>query len=264
MSEGKIILPKERREAKETVPRSLLIYSLPKAGKTTIVSQLEDSLILECEPGGADFVSGRVLDIESPGQLASAISEIENAGRPYKYIIVDTMTRLDEWSEIVGTYNYMEKPQGKRLNREGDMPGGKLISHTDKRFVTVHELPNGNGYQYSRTQMLYWYNRLSMLAPHVIFLAHVRDKYLESSSTGEVVESIEISLTGKVKSIIASRVDAIGYLYRKGNQGILNFKNENNVTCGGRCSHLNNEIVISEKQDDGSIATYWEKIYNNV
>lgn len=262
MSEGKIQLPTEKREPRETIPRTLLIYSLPKAGKTTIVSQLENSLILECEPGGADFVSGKILDIETPGQLASAISEIGEAGHPYKYLIVDTLTKLDEWSEIVGTYNYMDKPQGKRLNREGEVIGGKVISHTDNRFVTVHELPNGNGYQYSRTQMVFWYNRLSLLAPHVIFLAHVKDKYIESSATGEVVESIEINLTGKVKSIIASRVDAIGYLYRQDNQAILNFKNENSITCGSRCPHLNDKIVISEKQSDGSIVTYWNRIFS--
>jgi len=162
----------------------------------------------------------------------------------------------------VGTYNYMDKPQGKRLNREGEVIGGKVISHTDNRFVTVHELPNGNGYQYSRTQMVFWYNRLSLLAPHVIFLAHVKDKYIEASATGEVVESIEINLTGKVKSIIASRVDAIGYLYRQDNQAILNFKNENSITCGSRCPHLNDKIVISEKQNDGSIVTYWNRIFS--
>jgi hypothetical protein len=263
MSESKLQLPTMKREPKETIPRTLLIYSMPKAGKTTIVSQLENSLILECEPGGADFVSGQILDIGSPGDLAKAIVAIEEAGYPYEYLIVDTLTKLDEWSEIVGTYNFMDKPQGKRLNRENDDPGGKVIGHTDNRFVTVHELPNGNGYQYSRNQMVYWYNKLSFLAPHVIFLAHVKDKYLESARTGEVVESIEINLTGKVKSILASRVDAIGYLYRKDKQGILNFKNEDNVTCGGRCPHLNDEIVISEKQDDGSIKTFWDKIYKS-
>ena len=261
MSDGKIILPMERRKPKEVIPRTLLIYSLPKAGKTTIVSQLENCLILECESGGADFVGGQILEINSPGELAKAIATIEEAKFPYEYLVVDTLTKLDEWSEVVGTYNFMEKPQGKRLNRENEMPNGKIIDHTDNRFVTVHELPNGNGYQYSRNQMIFWYNRLASLAPHVIFLAHVKDKYLENAKTGEVVESIDINLTGKVKSIIASRVDAVGYLFRQDNQGILNFKNENNITCGGRCPHLDDKIVISEKMPDGSLKTYWDRIY---
>ena len=259
MSEGKIQLPMERRKPREVIPRTLLIYSLPKAGKTTIVSQLENCLILECEPGGADFVGGQIIDITTPGDLAKTIVAIEEAHNPYKYLVVDTLTQLDLWSELVGTYNFMDKPQGKRLNRDDN---GKIIDHLDNRFVTVHELPNGNGYQYSRTQMIYWYNRLAALAPHVIFLAHVKDKYLENAKTGEVVESIEINLTGKVKSIIASRVDAVGYLYRQENQGILNFKNENNITCGGRCPHLDDKIVISEKGDDGKIITHWDRIYS--
>jgi hypothetical protein len=257
-----IILPKERRKVLSKTPKSLLIYSMPKTGKTTIVAQLENSLILECEPGGADFVEGNILDIKNPIELSEAIKAIKDANYPYDYLIVDTLTKLDEWSEIVGTYNYMEKPQGQRLNREGEVKGAKMITHADPRFTTVHELPNGNGYQYSRNQMIDWYEKLAMSAPHVIFLAHVKDKYLENARTGEVVESIEINLTGKVKSILASRVDAVGFLYRKENKAILNFKNENNIICGGRCPHLDDEIVISEKMEDGTIKTHWNEIFN--
>jgi len=50
-------------------------------------------------------------------------------------------------------------------------------------------------------------------------------------------------------------------LYRKGNQAIINFNNENSFTCGGRCSHLNGEVVISEKQEDNSVITFWDRIY---
>lgn len=259
-------LVKEVREPKAVNPNITLIYSSPKAGKTTIASLLPNSLILELEPNGADFISGRIQEIERPSQFEEVINLIRNsAEKVCDFLIVDTLTKLDEWSEIVGTYTYMDKLQGKKFNREGEIPNGKKILHTDRRFETVHELPNGNGYQHSRSTMTNWYDSLSTLiqlgkVKHIILLAHIKDKLIESKR-GDVVEAIDINLTGKVKSIIASRVDAIGHFYRDGNKGILTFDNEYKVVCGGRCKHLNGEFVISEKLPDGTIKSYWNRIF---
>ena len=71
-----------------------------------------------------------------------------------------------------------------------------------------------------------------------------------------------IDLTGKIKSLICANADAIGYMFRKGNQTIINFKNNDNVTCGARPIHLRDqEIVISDMNEKGEIKTYWNKIY---
>ncbi len=253
-------LPTTRRKPIAVNPGTLLIYAPPKTGKTTIVAQLENSLLMELEPRGADYVEGCVLDISKPSEFDKAMTDIETAGKPYKYIIVDTLTKLDEWSEIVGTYNYMQKAQGKTFNREGKLSTGNMILHTDSRFETVHELPNGAGYQHSRQQMIEWFDRASKLAEYVIFIAHIKDKMVETKN-GDAVETSDINLTGKVKSILSSKVDAIAYLDRKDKQCFLNFDNEYKVVSGGRCSHLQGKILISEKQEGGSIKTFWDKIY---
>jgi hypothetical protein len=74
--------------------------------------------------------------------------------------------------------------------------------------------------------------------------------------------SANIDLTGKIKSLICANADAIGYMFRKGNQTVINFKNNDNVTCGARPDHLRNEeIVVSEMNDKGEIKTHWNKIY---
>jgi hypothetical protein len=80
---------------------------------------------------------------------------------------------------------------------------------------------------------------------------------------GDTVEAIDINLTGKVSRIYTSRVDAIAWFYRKKNVGILKFDNEYKALCGGRCAHLDGEIIISEKQDDGEVKTYWNRVYLN-
>lgn len=247
-------------------PRMQIIYSVPKAGKTTIISQLPDHLILELEPGGADYVTGRVQEINKPSEFTEVLNVI--AASPTKvceYLIVDTITRLDEWSEIVGTYNYMRKPQGKKFNRVGEVETGAVINHTDVRFETVHSLGQGYGYQYSRQVMVEWYDKLLELiatgkVSYVILLTHVKDKLVESRN-GDSVETIDINLTGKVKSIYASKVDAIGHFYREDNKGFISYNNEYKVVCGGRCPHLDGSILVSEKQSDKSVKTFWENIY---
>jgi len=170
-----------------------------------------------------------------------------------------------EWSEIVGTYNYMNQSQGKKFNRVGEIETGKMIMHTDPKFETVHSIGQGYGYRYSREAMTNWYDKLleiliSEKVKYIILLSHVKDKLVESKN-GDSVETIDINLTGKVKSIFASRVDAIGHFYRKDGKGYISYDNEYKVICGGRCAHLDGNILISEKQPDRSVKTYWENIY---
>jgi len=249
-----------------TNARMHLIYGVPKCGKTAITAQLENHLILELEPGGADYVSGRVQEINKPKEFNEVIELIKaSPTKVCDYLIVDTITKLDEWSEIVGTYNYMNKPQGKKFNRVGEKEDGAIIPHTDKRFETVHEIGQGYGYKHSREAMTTWYDQLLELVvlgkvSYIILIAHVKDKLVEARN-GDSVETTDINLTGKVKSIFASRVDAIGHFYREDGKGYLSYDNEYKVVCGGRCPHLDGSILISEKMSDKSIKTYWENIY---
>ena len=117
MSETTMQLPTTARAVKSKSPGTLLIYGSPKSGKTTIAAQLKDSLLLELESNGADFVAGTILEIDKPSQLQEAFDAINTANNPYKYVIIDTITQLDMWSEIIGTYNYMNKSQVNKFNR---------------------------------------------------------------------------------------------------------------------------------------------------
>lgn len=261
-----MILPTEIRQVKAINPHVLLLYSAPKVGKTTILGNLDNTLIIETEPHGADYIAGRISEVNRPKEFNDLLTAIEEnnkkiGGYTYQRIAVDTITKLDEWSEITGTYRYMNKPQGKKFNLKDERnPNSGYFSYVDKEFETVHELGQGFGYKYSREEMTDWYDKLTTLAPEIILIAHIKDKMIESK-TGDTVETRDINLTGKVKSIFASRVDAIGYMYRKDNQGILSFNPKDNLVCGGRCKHLQGDIVISEKLENGDIITYWDRIY---
>lgn len=71
-----------------------------------------------------------------------------------------------------------------------------------------------------------------------------------------------LALTGRMSSILCSKMDAVGYLYRKENKTIINFATSEALLCGTRSDHLKNkEIVVAESDESGKISTDWSKIF---
>ena len=95
------------------------------------------------------------------------------------------------------------------------------------------------------------------------FLAHIKDKYIESKS-GDVVEASDINLTGKVKAIFTANVDAVAVFKRESNKGFLVFENMGSTIAGSRYPHLHGKILISESDENLDVTTYWEKIFPSI
>ena len=236
-----IVLPTSKVKAERVNPKRLLIYSKPKTGKTTAFAGLENNLILDLE-NGSDYVDALKVKIGSLQQLLDTGKAIKEAGCPYKYVTVDTVTALEDMIMPLAIKLYKQTPMGK--NFDGD---------------TVATLANGAGYLYIRQAFFQVLDFIDTLAPHIILSGHIKDKVVDDK--GEMVMSENIDLTGKIKSLICANADAIGYMYRKGNKTILSFKTNEEVTCGARPEHLRNEeIVISEAVDNG-INVNWEKVF---
>lgn len=95
-----IVLPTEKIKAKVKNPRFLIIFGKPKAGKTTLVAQLDNNLIIDLE-GGSEFMdclSIQARNVAELGEIANAIREKnkECNGFFYKRITIDNATRLEE------------------------------------------------------------------------------------------------------------------------------------------------------------------------
>lgn len=89
-------LVSEVRKPKSINPNIQIIYSVPKAGKTTIISQLSNHLILELEPGGANYISGRIQEIYKPSEFNEALDAIlKSPDKVCDHLIIDTITKLD-------------------------------------------------------------------------------------------------------------------------------------------------------------------------
>lgn len=243
-------LPKAKIPALYKSPRKILIYSAPKVGKTSAGAMLENALILDLERG-SDFVDALKVTINSVADIRAYGEEILKQGRPYRYGIVDTTTRLEDMVLPMASKLYRDTPMGKNW---GKLPDGK-----DDSSASILALPNGGGYLYLREA----YNTVSAyidtLFERQIYFGHLKDKVLERN--GKEVSAKDIDLTGKIRNIACANADAVGYMYREGNQTIISFKTTQDVICGARPEHLRNQEIVILEQIDGKFISHWDKIY---
>lgn len=236
-----IVLPKKKVAASRTNPKRMIIYSKPKTGKTTAFAGLDDNLIIDIE-NGSDYVDALKVKANSLEELIAIGKKVKEAGKPYKYVTLDTVTALED----------MVKPLAAKLYRE--TPMGKNFTGDD-----VIKLPNGAGWLYARQAFFQVIDFIDTLADTVILSGHIKDKQVDDK--GELVMSANIDLTGKIKSLICAHADAIGYMFRRGDQVILSFKTNDEVTCGARPEHLRNQEIVISESIDGNIVTYWDKVF---
>ena len=237
-----LVLPTKKVAAKSQSPRKLIIYSKPKVGKTSALAELENALIIDLEKG-TDFLDAMKVQVNDLAELKQVGQAIIDAGKPYKYIVIDTITKLEDMCLPLALTMYRKTPMGK--NFDG---------------TNVLTLPNGAGYLYLREAIDSVVKYLDTLSERIIYLGHIKLKSIEKN--GKEVTASDLDLTGKIKSMMSADVDAIGMLYREGSKNMLSFKTTDDVICGARPKHLKNqEIVLSEIDEKGNVTVDWSKVF---
>lgn len=101
------------------------------------------------------------------------------------------------------------------------------------------------------------------LCDEFILIGHVKDSITEKD--GEEVTAKEIDLVGKLGKIVCGMADAVGYVYRKGNETHISFKGGMDDTImEARAKHIaGKDIIIAIGDEDGNLTTYWDRIYKN-
>ena len=245
---SEIILPMTKVSAETKSPKNLIIFSKPKVGKTTLLSQLENCLILDVEDG-SDYVDAIKLKARSIDDIRAIGKAIKEAGNPYKYVAVDTITALEEMCIPYAEELYSKSSMGKNWFTEGK-----------PKYGTILNMPNGAGYPWLREAFTKVVDYIKSWAPRIILVGHVKDVVLDKS--GSEFTALDLDLTGKLKRITSSQSDAIGYLFRKGTKNIISFKTTDEISCGARPDHLRNkEVLLSEVDSDDKLITYWENIF---
>ena len=110
-----LTLPTKVVKATRKSPRHLIVYGPPKVGKTTALAGLDDCLIIDLEEG-SDMVNALKIKVNSLEELAAVGKEIIKQGKPYKYIAIDTITKLESWCEAEGKRMYQQAPMGKNYD----------------------------------------------------------------------------------------------------------------------------------------------------
>jgi hypothetical protein len=249
-------LPSKKIKAERINPKTMIIFSQPKMGKTTVLSGLDNCLILDLEKG-THFVDALKVDVITEAEknneipitiLKQIIDQIaeknnENKGYVYKYIAIDTVTALEAIVLPLANKMYKETPMGR--NWVGD---------------DVTTLPNGAGYRFTRLALSTVINQIERVCDTLIILGHVKDKLVEKD--GKEMNERGLDLTGKMPAILCSKVDAIGYLYRHENDTVINFAPSEALLCGSRSEHLKNkEIVVASSDESGKISIDWSTIF---
>lgn len=241
-----IVLPTEKVKAKVSNPRFLIIFGKPKSGKTTIVSELENNLIIDLE-GGSQFLNAlsvQARNVADLGEIAAAIRQKnkECNGFFYKHITIDNATRLEEMTLSYALTLYNQTPMGKSYR--GD----------------VRMLPNGAGWFYIRQAVRKVIDMFRELCEEFILVGHTKDKLVNKE--GEELSEMQLDLAGRLSDIICGEADAIGYVYRKKNQTLISFQGGENNIVEARAPHLRGKtVVIAESDESGKITTDWNKIY---
>lgn len=263
MSEFKLSLPTKKAKPELVDPRVLILFGNYKVGKTTAISKLKNSLVFDLE-GGSKYLESMRIDIieeakkakKAPIAILKAYlnqiqEENERLGKyMYKYGVIDTVSALEN----------LVNPLAVRLHK--NTPQGKNWIGSD-----ITTLPNGLGWMYVRQALLMVVNDFKETFENVIIVGHVKDK--DINLKGEDITERSLSLAGKSPAILCSDADAVGYIYRKDNKTIVNFKPSESLVIDSRAEHLSGkEIVIAEniakEGEPRNIKTYWERIFINL
>ena len=243
-----LVLPTSKVPATSTNPQYLVLYGLPKAGKTSAVAQLDNNLIVDLE-GGSKFIDALAVQartIQDLGEIAQAIrAKNEEVGHNfYKHITIDNATRLEDICMSYACTLYRQTELGK--NWKG----------TD-----VTTLARGAGYKYLRDAVKKVIDMFKDLCDEFILIGHVKDSITDKD--GQEVNAKEIDLVGKLGKIICGMADAVGYVYRRENETHISFKSGGDGTImEARARHIaGKDIIIATGNEDGSITTYWNRVY---
>lgn len=271
-----LTLPDDITDVSSTDPRDLVIIGQPKIGKGAILGAFTtkyNGLVLDLEKGGYEYIPARKMSTYTNQDTTRYESFknyikyrnllLENKGK-YQFLLVDGLTDLDDLSEIGGTIAYMNTIIGKKFNRKNDIPDGEKLEFGDPNWRSVLTLAEGAGYQHTRKWFLDQIEIFRQISPYRIYAAHVADKYIKDNGKEEVIGA-EISLTGKLKTIFASKVTALCKIVADEEDRYLNFDVLNDsIIAGSRSPLLKGKIKISCMTEDGKLNTYWENVYKQL
>jgi hypothetical protein len=250
------ILPEGKSTVTVVNPKSMVLFGSTKQGKTTLVANLEDNLIIDLE-GGTRYYECLAIDV--PG-LAEAQEKTEwailkeivmdlkkykkdNGTNKYKRITLDTAGVLESITMPYAIQLY--KAEARNKNYQGK---------------DLRQVANGAGWAYIREAFFNVLAMFELYCDNLIIVAHTKAKTINKG--GQELEVTDIDVSGKMSQMLAAKTEAIGLVYRKENKTMVSFKGEQFIVSGARPKHLKEqEFVMCESDEDLNMTFYWDKIF---
>ena len=242
-----IVLPTKPIPAETGNPEFLILYAWPKVGKTSALAQLEDNLIIDLE-GGTKYMNALAVQarsIEDLGKIAQSIREKnKEVGKNfYKRITIDNCSDLEKICLSYAATLYRSS-DSKNATWKGD---------------DVRDIPFGAGYRALYKALDKVIFMFKDLCDEFILVGHEATKTKTVKGVETDVETL--SLAGNYGMDLLKRADAVGHMYRKGNEVHIEFFGDDNTIMESRPQHLSGQDFVISKKEDGKITTYWNQIY---
>ena len=210
-----MVLKVAKRKAVYQNPSTLLMYGPPKIGKTTMLSSLDKCLIIDTE-SGSNMIEGHILNANNRKELIEILKQARE-GHEFKYIAIDTIDKVVQWAE-------------EAVCQENSVQA-------------LADLPFGKGWGLARDKVMNTIHAFKDVCDHLIIVGHRKTAkaVVEGQAT---VEPESLDITGRLKNMIMSDSDAIGYVFRDENEKLMiSFKSDDALEAGSRSPHLRGKIL---------------------
>ena len=210
-----MVLKVAKRKAVSQNPSTLLMYGPPKIGKTTMLSSLDKCLIIDTE-SGSNMIEGHILNANNRKELIEILKQARE-GHEFKYIAIDTIDKVVQWAE-------------EAVCQENSVQA-------------LADLPFGKGWGLARDKVMNTIHAFKDVCDHLIIVGHRKTAkaVVEGQAT---VEPESLDITGRLKNMIMSDSDAIGYVFRDEDEKLMiSFKSDDALEAGSRSPHLRGKIL---------------------
>lgn len=229
-------------------PRNVCLYGIPGVSKTPCCATL-------CREAGGYLVDLQRGSLTYSCPRIDILTEAEERGIPYyemfeiaareiraakpRFVVVDTIGDLADWADPKALERFKSSPIGKSWKYEDGTKGFNEVS--------ILDLPGVKG---SAGFGKLWESFQELLAAimgmhRTIFIGHPKDKIAYAVGAdpnvkqNTLVSSEDLDLTGKMRRMFTSKMDAIGYMQRswEGNRVDIYFQSKDSFS-RTRCPHL--------------------------